>query len=111
MPRCRVNVTAWSNGQPTSSGTGYGVRVSKDDRAKYFDVGWTEIVLDLGGEVVVVPVSASFWERCSELRSAAVGRWLLGNRLAPWPKGRPPQLTLRHIADNRFELGHKPRVG
>jgi hypothetical protein len=98
-------VTAWSNGQPTSSGAGYGVRISETDRDQYFDRRWSEALVDLGDDVrAVVPLSASFWERCSELRSAAIGRWLLGHQLAPWPPGHPPRFILRHVAENRFEL-------
>jgi len=31
-----------------------------------------------------------FWRSSSELRSAEIGRWLIVNKLAPWPKGHPP---------------------
>ena len=102
-------VTASSNGQPTSSGAGYGVRISESDREQYFDRRWSEVLLDLGDDVpAVVPVSASFWDRCSELRSAVMGRWLLGHQLAPWPTGEPPRFILRHVGENRFELQQQP---
>ncbi len=103
-------VTAWSNGQPTSSGAGYGVRVSGTDRDQQFDRRWSEVLLDLGDEAMaVVPLSASFWDRCSELRSAAIGQWLLGHQLAPWPTGQPPRFILRHVGENRFELRQPPQ--
>ncbi|GDY33043.1 hypothetical protein GTS_46760 [Gandjariella thermophila] len=102
-----MRVTAWSNGNPRPSGAGYGVRLSAADRDRHFDRSWTSIVLDLGaGEVTVVALSASFWRRCAELRSASIGRWLLGRGLAPWPKGQPPRLVLRHLHGDRFQLRH-----
>jgi hypothetical protein len=103
-------VTAWSNGRPTSSGAGYGVRISETDRDQHFDRRWPEVLLDLGDEAtVVVPLSASFWDRCRELRSTAIGRWLLGHQHAPWPTGKPPRFILRHVAENRFELQQQPQ--
>jgi hypothetical protein len=36
------------------------------------------------GEPVLVPISSSFWRSCRELRSAAIGQWLLRSELAPW---------------------------
>ncbi len=70
-----------------------------------FDPGWPDVIVSLDqGETVSVALSKSFWRSCPELRSAAIGRWLLRNRLAPWPRGLPPTLLLRHVAGNRFEL-------
>jgi hypothetical protein len=99
-----MHVTAWSNGRPTSAGAGYGVRIGKQDRDRYFDRRWSEIAVDLDGTAVPVSLSVSFWNRCSELRSAAIGRWLLDHQLAPWHIGRPPRLVLRRVAEARFEL-------
>lgn len=102
-----MHATAWSNGQPLPSGAGYGIRVSSQDRDRYFDRSWSQIRLDLGeAESVAVPLSTAFWDRCVELRSAQIGRWLLRHQLAPWPKGQPPALLLRHIGGNQFELRH-----
>jgi hypothetical protein len=53
---------------------------------------------------VTVAISPSFWRRCTELRSAEIGRWLHGNGLAPWPPGRPPNVIMEQIADNRFAV-------
>jgi hypothetical protein len=86
-----MRVIGWSNGQPRPAGAGYGVRLSDHDRDDYFDPGWYEVVVNLDqGESVSVPLSKSFWRSCPELRSAAIGRWLLRNRLVPWPRGLPP---------------------
>lgn len=98
-----MRATAWNNGSHSASGAGYGLRVSVDDRDRYFDKGWREVVFDLDGEgEATSPVSESFWRRCSELRSAEVGRWLRGRDLAPWPKGSPPNLEVQPVGGNRF---------
>jgi hypothetical protein len=100
-----MRVTAWSNGSPRSSGAGYGLRVSSADRDRYFEPGWDRVDVDLGmyGHAVI-RLSRSLWATCTELRSAAIGRWLLGHHLAPWPAGAPPVLTLGHLGGNAFRL-------
>jgi hypothetical protein len=55
-----------------------------------------------------VPLSRSFWENCTELRSASIGRWLIDHRLAPWQRSVPPTLELDHVADRLFRL-QEPR--
>jgi len=75
------------------------------DRERYFDHAWSEVLVDVDErEDAPVPLSKSFWDRCSELRSAAIGRWLIRNGLGSWPRGRPPTVQLQHVADNRFKL-------
>jgi hypothetical protein len=103
-----VHVTAWSNGSPRSTGAGYGLRVSLADRDRYFDSTWTHVEIDLGTQgIALIPLSDSFWSRCVELRSAAVGRWLIGRRLAPWSKGAPPLLDLHPTGGNRFQMSEQ----
>ena len=66
---------------------------------------WREVIVDLNGEEgVSVSLSESFWGRCPELRSAAIGRWLLRNGLAPWSRGAPPSALLLADGSNRFSL-------
>src|SRR5437016_1220883 len=73
------------------------------DRDKYFDSTWTEVGVALeDGPEVSVSLSPSFWRTCSELRSADLGRWLLGNGAAPWPAGKPPGIAVSHEQGNRF---------
>jgi hypothetical protein len=104
-----MRATAWSNGSPSSSGAGYGLRVSVSDRDQHFDSSWDQIFIDLGARgTAIVRLSQSFWSRCTELRSAAVGRWLLERGLAPWPDGEPPRLELRRRDGNRFSLSDQP---
>jgi hypothetical protein len=104
-----IRVTAWSNGHPLPTGAGYGVRLSDRDRDKYFDPGWDEVIIDLDqGEKVPVSLSHSFWRSCSELRSAAIGRWLLRNGLAPWSRRSPPTMLLSKVEGNWFNLRRLP---
>jgi hypothetical protein len=43
-------VTAWNNGQPHSTGAGYGLKVNANDRDEYFSRKWRSVVLELAGE-------------------------------------------------------------
>lgn len=98
-------VSAWNNGRPLGSGAGYGLRISEADRDQFFEPCWDSVEIELGSaDVVAVPLSRSFWRTCTELRSAAVGRWLLAFGLAPWPKGTPPRLELVGLRGDRFRL-------
>ena len=46
-----MRATAWNNGSHHASGAGYGLRVSGEDRDRYSDRDWSEVVFDLDGEV------------------------------------------------------------
>jgi hypothetical protein len=100
-----MRATGWSNGRPLASGAGYGLRISVNDRNRLFHPDWNNVLLEVDGSgQVVVPLSASFWKTCTELRSSEIGRWLLRQRLAPWPRGAPPSVEIDHVAGNRFRL-------
>jgi len=101
-----MKVSGWSNSTPNDrTGAGYGIRVQYKDRDRYFQRDWNsvEIVLD-NGESVEISLSETFWTTCPELRSSAIGRWMLNRGVTPWPKGRPPQFSLEPIGDRRFRL-------
>jgi hypothetical protein len=105
MQAARIEVRAWSNGRPLPTGAGCGVRLSDHDRDDHFDPQWHEVLVDLGeGETVPVSLSESFWRSWPELRSAAIGRWLFRNGLAPWPPGKPSAALLIPAGSNRFSL-------
>jgi hypothetical protein len=100
-------VTAWHNGSPATTGAGYGVKVRREDRDRYFERSWKQVtLLRSGGEEASVSVGKdSFWNaECRELISAQIGRWLIGQGLAPWPKGEPPKLELEPLGGPRFRL-------
>lgn len=97
--------TGWSNGSPKGTGAGYGLRIRRQDRDSYFDREWPFVTVGLPeGEWVTIPLSDSFWRKCTELRSAQVGRWMLDRGLAPWPKRNPPRFALESVCDGRFRL-------
>ena len=94
--------TAWHSGGSTHEPGGYGIRFSADDRDRYFN-GFDDVVLELDGAgPVTIQLSPSFWRKCSELRSAEIGRWLIASEVAPWAKGNPPGIVVTPIDRNRF---------
>lgn len=101
-------VTAWKNSKNQSQGAGYGLKVSQDDRDRYFQQEWKSVILELEGiaqQAKVNIAKASFWDgTCRELISSEIRRWLLQNKLAPWPKSRPLKLLLKPLGGNRFRL-------
>jgi hypothetical protein len=99
-------VTGWHNGDPNlASGGGYGVKIDGPDRDRQFRRKWANVTLELAaGRRVVVPLSPAFWRGCRELRSKHIGRWMLDNRVAPWPKGSPPKLRLEPTGEGKFRL-------
>ena len=100
-----MQVRAWNNGAHHSSGAGYGLRVRIQDRDNVFTADWTHVVVTIPGQgPTTIPLTPSFWRTCSELRSAALGRWLLESGLAPWPRGAPPTIRLTHTGGNAFSI-------
>lgn len=99
-------VKGWSSGAPNGrTGAGYGVRITHRDRDRYFCPEWPSVTVELDqGATIQVNLSSSFWRRCSELRKQEIGKWMLDRGLAPWPKGRPPQMRLEPIGQRRFRL-------
>jgi len=85
----------WSNGNPSSTGAGYGIAISKSDRDEQFAREPSSVKLKLeAGPTVRVRLTSSFWRSCSEFRSIEIGRWMLELGVAPWPKGRPPTFDI-----------------
>ena len=99
-------VSGWNNGSPSkTTGGGYGIRMSWRDRDEYFDPEWPWVTIELEElGVTEVNLAPSFWRGCTELRGAAIGKWMLERGLAPWPKGEPPRLRLEPAGERRFRL-------
>jgi hypothetical protein len=101
-------VKAWNNGHHHRNGNGYGIKISPSDRDRYFKREWKLILVELEGESGAVEINinkASFWnDACRELISVQLGKWMIKNGLAPWPKGNPPELLLEPLVGNRFQL-------
>lgn len=100
-----MRARGWSNGKPSVTGAGYGVAISTADRDQSFDKGWSEVRIDLDGrETIEVALTPSFWRTCTELRHRRIGAWMMDRGLAPWTKGRPPEMILETIGKARFRL-------
>jgi hypothetical protein len=104
---CRFDVvyaTGWHNGHPSHEAAGYGLKLTKADRDRYFDRTWQEVELQFVSDqsVTTVQLNPSFWGGCTELRSATIGQWLLTAGAAPWSQGNPPGVVVTHVEDNRF---------
>ena len=99
-----MKATGWQGGPASTTGAGYGIRVSLSDRDAYFDRKWCSVRLGIGGRETIVRISSSFWNRCSELRSKEIGAYMIANGLAPWPKGDPPQFELVPEGEAAFRL-------
>jgi len=99
-------VTGWNNGSPNiETGAGYGVRIKRKDRDRYFKKEWTKVIIELEGEgEIEVRLSKSFWRCCPELRCKEIGKWLINNKLAPWKKGSPPKFELESKGNKKFKL-------
>jgi hypothetical protein len=103
-----VRASGWHNGSPRRSGDGYGIRISKADRDRYFVPGWDNVELEFpDGQRVQVNLTRSFWKPetpWAELRDAAIGRLLIAQGAAPWPKDSPPGLVLAPLGPKRFSV-------
>lgn len=99
--------TAWKNGRQNEfTGSGYGIRVGKRERDKYFDRSWKSVFIDIGGtgNWREFKIRNTFWGNCSEFRSAAIGKYLIENDFGDWVKGVPPALDFFPQDGNRFIL-------
>jgi len=101
-------VTAWNNGSPSKTGSGYGLKISINDRDNYFKKSKKSAILHLSGKSGTISINTdkpSFWSPiCRELISKDVGEWLISNKLGKWSKGNPPKLTLVSLGNNEFRL-------
>lgn len=96
----------WNNGKHLPAGAGYGLRIKKADRDRYFQPKWqtVSIILDGMSDRIEITLTPSFWRKCHELRSQAIGQWLIKNGYAPWPNGKPPKCKLEPIDEDTFKL-------
>jgi hypothetical protein len=98
-----MNVSAWRSGK---HGT-YGIRVGNQNRKRFFDSRWSEIEVEVEGEMRTFELTAGFWHKCPEFRdrgSPVLREWLRRHHTIDWPKGQPPSFTLTSLGENRFRL-------
>ena len=95
-----VTLTGWS------SGTGFGLSVGAEDRRRVFKRlkkrigGRLHIELPGVDGLVVVRVTATFWDGCSEFRSAKIGAWMKERGDLPWSHRQPPKYTAELLTDS-----------
>ena len=101
-----MEVKGWENGSgDNETGSGYGVKLSPEDRERWFEREWSSVILHIeGGDEVHVNVSQSFWRGCPELRHRRIGQFLVAEGLAPWKKRKPPRVKLEPLGGRHFRL-------
>jgi len=97
-------VSAWNNGSYKKTGGGYGIRIRKIDRDQYFEKKRDFITIQIDNEEVQINISSSFWNKCPELRSEKIGKWLINKGYQKWPKGKPPKFRLIPMNKYKFML-------
>ena len=97
--------TIWTNGKPnTSTGSGYGVNIPIKIRESIFQKNWNNIKLDLDGYIIDVPLTSAFWNKCNEVRSPKIGKWLIKNNAHIWVKGKPTKVKMIQVQKNQFQV-------
>ena len=100
--------TAWNNSHRHQSGAGYGLKISFEDRERFFNREWRSVYLQLNGFEQTIEVNvgkASFWNRnCGELIKKDIGRWFIQNGHANWPQGRPPRVIINLVGERLFRI-------
>ncbi len=110
MTRESFSATAWHNGSPRKSGSGYGLKVSVAARDRFFDRQWQTVTLRLHGENAnrttdVNCAKDSFWNgTCRELIGRGIGIWFIDNGLAPWSRGNPPRFRVSPLEPGVFAV-------
>ena len=115
MDQSSFPATAWNNGARHRTGAGYGLKISSEDRDRYFERDWNTVTLRLVGErtsrVAEANVAkSSFWDgTCRELIAAEIGRWFIENGFDRWTRGTPPRFRMRPLTQREFEVrpGHR----
>jgi hypothetical protein len=100
--------TTWNNSHYHASGAGYGLRISFEDRQRFFNRDWQTVILHLNGydhPVEVNVAKASFWNRtCGELISRHIRLWLQRNNRARWPQRQPHRARITILGEREFKV-------
>jgi hypothetical protein len=92
--------TGWRGGK----GNMYGIRFGKANRDLYFARSWNNIDIELDGVLHTLQITPGFWNKCPEVRGAAVRDWLQRHSLTKWVRGKPPKITFEQSGGNRFRV-------
>ncbi|MDE0456972.1 MAG: hypothetical protein OXI15_06745 [Chromatiales bacterium] len=110
MPAASFVATAWNNGAWNRTGAGYGLKISVEDRDKFFERDWSTVMLRLIGNrtrrIAEANVAKrSFWDAtCRELINVEIGRWFIENGFDRWTQGSPPRFRMRPVTRREFEV-------
>ena len=102
--------TAWNNGAWHETGAGYGLKMSADNRDKYFDRDWDTVTLrliaDRTSRIAEANVAKdSFWgPHCRELLKLEIGQWLIENGFRRWTPNAPSLFRMVRVAGREFEV-------
>ena len=102
--------SAWNNGDWNRTGAGYGLKVSIEDRDRYFQKDWPNVTLRLIGErtrrtAQANTAKSSFWDpNCRELIQTEIGQWFIENGFSRWPHGAPPRFRFVPLSERQFEV-------
>ncbi len=100
--------TIWTNGKPnTSTGSGYGINIPLKIRESIFQDSWDSIELNLDGSIINIPLTNAFWNKCNEVRSSDIGKWLIKNNANTWAKGKPTKVEIIQVDGNQFKASIK----
>jgi hypothetical protein len=105
LRRARLVVSGWKSGtfllrRPVA----LGIRVGRKNAAQFFEKDWGGVFIEMDGLTIPIRITRTFWSSCPELRNSAIGAWMKKRGLAPWMKGKPPQMRLTPTGGNRFRL-------
>jgi len=97
--------TVWAGSKLNiNTGSGYGINIPLKIRDELFQKNWKNIELDLNDIKFYAPITDAFWNKCNEIRSPKIGKWLIRNDAHTWTKGKPTQLEMIHIEENKFKV-------
>ncbi len=97
-------LSAWNNGSRNANGSGYGLRVPKNQKALFAGLQKVDIVLPDNTTVPNINITQGFWNSCSELRSKAIGQYFHKTGQALWAKWVPPKFNMVFIARNKIKI-------
>ena len=98
----------WNNSHYHASGAGYGLKISFEDRERFFNRDWQNVILHLSGyprPIEANVAKASFWSRtCGELIKKDIGIWLQRNNRARWNNGHPYEVRFTVVGEREFNV-------
>ena len=99
-----IIVKTWSNGKANEkTGSGYGLRIGKKNRDKYFSDN-LEYSLILDNKRIKVNITPGFYKECPEIRDKKIGMFLINNNLHKWKSRSPHLLNMIKLDDKTFGI-------